>query len=104
MQQEGVRYHDGITVVQLGDRVEVRGLILFFRKKQGRVNYVPGISRRNPEMEHGGLTWVGVIFDDGTRTGAYVDPNTQCLLKIVTFLERDLAPIQELGPDEPVDG
>jgi hypothetical protein len=99
----GVRYFDGSTLVSLGDHVEVRGLILFFLRKKGRVVYVPGISKHNPEMEFNGLSWVGVDFDDGTFSGTLVDPKTGCLQEIVKFLERDKAPDRELQPEDTLD-
>lgn len=103
LQRQAVRYSDGETPVLIGDRVEVRGLVLFFRKKIGRVIYVPGISRLHPEMEHHGLTWVGVDFDDGTFTATYVDPKTHCLQNIVTFLGRGAADVRTLSPEDSLD-
>jgi hypothetical protein len=98
-----VRYFDGVIPVLIGDHVEVRGLVLFFRKKTGRVVYVPGISKPHSEMEHNGLTWVGVQFDDGTFTGTYVEPQTNCLQKIVTFLKRGENDVPALQPDDSID-
>ena len=52
------RYFDGNTDVQLGDRVALRVL---FRKRVGRVVYVPGVSTFNPEFEYNGMN--GSAFD-----------------------------------------
>lgn len=78
-------YYGASTRIALGDRVALRRL---FRKRSGVVNYVPGLSPTHSEMEHGGLHWVGVAFDDGTFTGVLVDPDTGCTLKRLIFIER----------------
>ncbi len=96
-------YYDGVTPVLLGDYVRVRGLILFFRRKTGRVVYVPGISKPHKEMERNGLTWVGIQFADGTFSGTLVDPETNRLQSIVEFMRRDRAAIQELQPHDTLD-
>lgn len=78
-------YHGAEVAVELGDRVEYRGV---FRKRRGVVNYVPGISAVHPEMEHGGLHWVGISYDNGIFTGVLVDPDTGCTLERLVFLSR----------------
>lgn len=45
-------YADGSTQVSIGDHVTARNILF---RKDGRVAYVPGISKRNREFEHGGL-------------------------------------------------
>jgi hypothetical protein len=47
-----VRYFGGEVEVQLGDRVSVS---VWCRKRSGRIVYIPGISRVNPEFEYNGL-------------------------------------------------
>lgn len=79
------RYHAGDDGIELGDRVEYRG---WFRRRQGVVSYVPGISAPHPEMEHGGLCWVGVAYDDGTFTGILVDPATGRTRKGLVLIRR----------------
>jgi hypothetical protein len=80
-----VRYFQNDREIHLGDRIELRGLL---RKRRGSVNYVPGISDPHPELEHNALFWVGVALDNGTYTGAIVDPDTGCTRQQVRFLER----------------
>lgn len=80
-----VRYFESDIEVELGDRVELRG---WFRKRSATVNYVPGISEYHLEMEHNALFWVGLAFDNGTFTGAIVDPDTGCTRKHLVFLGR----------------
>ncbi len=88
-----VHYHGGEVRTELGDRIEFRGL---FRKRQGAVIYVPGISPTNPEIDFGSLHWIVIAFDNGTFTGMLVDPDTGCILKKVAFLER--GPTDSLPP------
>ena len=91
-----VRYHGGSVTVQLGDRVEVRGL---FRTRLGAINYVPGISPPHDEMEHNSLYWVGIAVDNGTFTGVVVDPDTGCTRKELVFLDR--GPMSTVAPIPP---
>lgn len=95
-----VFYSDGVTQVELGDHVSARDLFL---RKQGRVVYVPGMSRKNREFEHGGLAWVGIRFQGGTMTGAFVDPVSSCLKKSVRFFSRSTSMVKEIGPHENLD-
>lgn len=84
-----VSYFDGETPVLLGDRVQLR---IFLRRRTGQVTYVPGISAVSDEMEHGGLTWVGIQVDNGPTVGKLVDPSSFALQKGICFLGRaDLA-------------
>ncbi len=93
-----VRYHEGETRVDLGDRVEVRGLI---RRRHGIVNYVPGISEPHPEMEFNALYWVGISFDNGRQTGILVDPDAGRISKKVAFLGRGPTDPERQLPDAP---
>jgi hypothetical protein len=82
-----VRYFGGEVTAQLGDRIELRGLL---RKRRGVLNYVPGLSVPHPEMEHHALHWVGIALDNGTFTGVLVDPETGWTLKQLVFVGRGL--------------
>jgi hypothetical protein len=90
-----VVYFDRKTEVEVGDRVEFR---LLFRRRAGTVAYVPGKSPRNANLEHHGLTWVGIRIDGGGVTAAVVDPVGQFLQRKVRFLAR--GSVAELTPDE----
>ena len=94
-----VRYFDGVTPVQLGDAVWTRPWFSFFRKKKGRVVYVPGISAQHGEFEHNGLTWIGVKSADGGIFGSIVLPDTGCLQKSLHFIARDASSCEYIGPD-----
>ena len=95
-----VLYADGATQVMLGDHVSGRDLFL---RKAGRVVYVPGVSKRNREFEHGGLTWVGIRFEGGSMTGALVDPESNQLKSGVRFHSRGTSVVSEIGPHEDLD-
>ncbi len=95
-----VFYADGTTLVMIGDHVSARDLLF---RKEGRVAYVPGVSRRNREFEHGGLSWVGIRFEGGAITGVFVDPDSCRLKKNVKFLSRATSPVEEIGPKEDLD-
>ena len=93
-----VTYSDRVTPVQLGDHVETR---VWWRKRLGRVVYVPGISPKNAEMEHDGLTWVGIRLDGGEGfVSTVVDPEGRFLVKKEKLLKRDLEGFTPLEPDE----
>ncbi len=68
--------------VQLGDRVQVKVWAEFWKGWQdGVVEYVPGVSKKNPQHEHGGLTWVAIRFRHG-QIGCLVNPATGKLKKV----------------------
>lgn len=95
-----ITYADGKTEVKIGDRVTSRLWFRLFRKTLGRVVYVPGVTPKNPEMEHHGLRWVGVNIASGSVYGLLVDPKTNALQKSAKFDGRDESPIQALRPDQ----
>jgi hypothetical protein len=69
-------------LVQLADRVQVKVWAQFWKGWQdGVVEYVPGISKRNPQHEYNGLKWVAIRFRDG-RISPVVDPKTGKLRKV----------------------
>lgn len=92
-----IYYSDRITPVMLGDVVET---YVWFRKHRGRVVYVPGISKLNPEMERDGLKWIGIRLDEGGFMGQVVDPDGNFLVKPVILLKRDRGGFNELGQEE----
>lgn len=94
-------YADG-TPVMLDDRVELRVWVKLFRKLPGTVVYVPGLSKRWSQMEHGGLAWVGIRMNHGgTVVGSLIDPETKCLQKGVRLLGRgERASAEVVNPKE----
>lgn len=69
-----VTYNDRVTPVQLGDHVLTR---VWFRKRKGRVVYVPGVSALNTNMEYNGLCWVGILLDDGGSSRRWWTPRAR---------------------------
>ena len=69
-------------LVQLGDRVQVKVWAEFWKGWQdGVVEYVPGVSKRKPQHEYGGLKWVAIQFKNG-QICPLVDPATGKLRKV----------------------
>jgi hypothetical protein len=90
-----VRYFDGNTDVQLGDCVALRVL---FRKRAGRVVYVPGVSAFNSEFEYNGMKWVGIRLDDRSLVATPILTKTGDLKKKIKFIERDSSPFELITP------
>ena len=90
-----IKYFDASTDVKLGDRVQLRVL---FRRRSGRVVYVPGISLMNPEFEYNGMRWVGIRLDDRSLVATPILTNTGNLKKKIVFLQRDDSPADVIGP------
>jgi len=95
-----VLYADGVTRVLPGDEVIYKG---WFFKRRGRVTYVPGISRKHGEMEHHGLTWVGISREKGGSVGCVVDPNTSRLRRNVVFVQRSSRTDDAITPETAFD-
>lgn len=95
-----IYYHGGKTEVKLGDEVSARDLLL---RKNGRVAYVPGVSKRNRELERSGMAWIGIRFSKDTISGAWVEPETSWVKKSVRFIRRSDEHIDEIGPNESFD-
>lgn len=93
-----IKYSDGKNDVRIGDHVKTR--IFLFLTRTGRVTHIPGISALHQQMEHDGIRMVGVKFDEGGFGGFWVDPENDCLIKTVTFLERDNSGVDPLPPAE----
>src|SRR5256885_637840 len=84
-----VTYYNSKTEVLVGDHVEFKILLSFWRGwRRGRVYYVPGISPKNPELEFNGLTWVAIHDSNGGQSGHIVMPETYQLKKNVRFVRR----------------
>ena len=89
-------YFDGTTEVRLGDQVTTR---ILFRRRIGRVVYVPGISAPNPEFENKGLRSVGIRLVDDSLVATVVRPKTGALKEKIVFLRRDESPCKLITPD-----
>jgi hypothetical protein len=92
-----VTYNDRVTPVQLGDHVLTR---VWFRKRKGRVVYVPGVSAVNTNMEYNGLCWVGIRLEDGGFVSTVVDPTGAFLRHKEVLVQRDPDGCPTLAVDE----
>jgi len=84
-----IRYHDSDIQVLIGDHVEVK-LGLFFWKgwQKGRIYYVPGLSKEDNTLEHNRLMMVGIHDSRGRRSGHVVQPGSGRLRNNVRFVGR----------------
>lgn len=93
-------WYNGIQEeVQIGDWVQLRVL---FRKRTGRIVYLPGTSKRHREMAYGGVEDVGIRLEDGTFVATPVHPETSRLKKGVLLVRRDPIAVREVQPEEPL--
>ena len=92
-----VTYKDRVTPVQLGDHVLTR---VWFRRRKGRVVYVPGVSPLNTNMEYNGLCWVGIRLEDGSFVSTVVDPDDAYLRHKEVLVQRDPQGYAALAVDE----
>lgn len=84
-----VTYHGAQVPVLVGDHVEFKLGLFFWRGWQpGRVQYVPGLSPKNPELEFNGLTWVAIHDARGGQSAHVVLPESAQLRKNVRFVSR----------------
>jgi hypothetical protein len=84
-----VTYHGTKVPVLVGDYVEFKLWLFFWRGWQaGRVQYVPGISPKNNDLEFNGLTWVAIHDARGGQSGHVVLHKTGQLRKNVRFIRR----------------
>jgi len=68
--------------VQLGDHVQVKVWAEFWKGWQdGVVEYVPGVSKKKLQHEHGGLKWVAIKFRNG-QICPLVSPESGKLKKV----------------------
>jgi hypothetical protein len=91
-----IKYFGDSGEVKLGDRVSIS---IWFRRRSGRVVYVPGISAINREFEFNGMRWVGIRLQDRSLVATPVLVKTQTLKEKVRFLERDNSPCDLITPD-----
>jgi hypothetical protein len=93
-----IRYFNSEQRVEIGDHVRLRS---FFRKADGRVNYVPGLSLPNDEIDFGGLFRIGVALRKGGFTHVHVDPDSLAAKEGLEFQARDSAPTPPVpSPEE----
>ena len=91
-----IRYCDSAVEVRLGDHVEIK---VWFKRRRGRIVYVPGLSPLNTQYEFNGLRWVA-IRTESMIIGSIVRPQTETLKPKVKFIQRDNSPF-DAAPDDP---
>ncbi|QWV93566.1 DUF4926 domain-containing protein [Geomonas oryzisoli] len=101
-----VTYYNTSTKVQIGDYVELKVWLFFWKGWQkGRVYYVPGVSPKSDSLEYDGLSWVSIHDKNGSPVGVVVNPDTGQLKKTVRFIRRSddaltETPVDYSFPDE----
>lgn len=101
-----VTYYNTSTKVQIGDYVELKVWLFFWKGWQmGRVYYVPGVSPKSDSLEYDGLSWVSIHNENGSPVGVVVNPETGQLKKTVRFIRRSddaltETPVDYSFPDE----
>lgn len=79
-------YESGETV-ELGDKVLFKAWLFFWKGwMDGTVQFVPGVSPRNPEHEHDGLKWVSIKGRE-MIIGSLVEPESG-VIKRIKFVRR----------------
>ena len=91
-----IRYADGDVEVRLGDHVEIK---VWFKKRRGRIVYLPGVSPFNAEYEFNGMRWVA-IRTSSMIIGSVVRHETDTLKPKVKFIQRDDSSFEK-APDDP---
>jgi hypothetical protein len=84
-----IKYHDTDTQVLIGDHVEVKfGLFFWKGWQKGRIYYVPGLSKEDETLEHNRLMMVGIRDSRSGRSGHPVQPGSGRLRDNVRFIGR----------------
>jgi hypothetical protein len=84
-----IRYHDSDTQVLIGDHVEFKLGLLFWKGWQkGRIYYVPGLSKEDGTYEHNRLRMVGIHDSRGRRSGHVAQSASNRLSDNVRFVGR----------------
>jgi hypothetical protein len=84
-----IRYHDSDTQVLIGDHVEFKvGLFFWKGWQKGRCCYVPGLSEEDDALEHNRMMMVGICDSSGRRSGHIVQPGLNRLRDNVRFIGR----------------
>ena len=71
--------------MSIGDIIEYKS---FFRKKKGEVTYVPGISKKDPNLEFDGISMALFRKENGDQSTLTIDPDTNVPCGYFRLLER----------------
>jgi len=95
-----ISYHGSDTQVLLGDHVEFKVGLLFWKGWQkGRIYYVPGLSEVDDTLEHNRLMMVGIHDSRGGRSGHIVQPGPFRLRDNVRLISRTDDSLGTTPPD-----
>jgi hypothetical protein len=95
-----IRYHDSDIQVLIGDHVEFKLGIFFWKGWQkGRIYYVPGLSKKDDTLEHNRLMMVGIHNSRSRRSGHVVQPGSSRLRNNVRFIGRTYHRLETTPPD-----
>lgn len=95
-----IRYHDSDTQVLVGDHVEIKSGLFFWKGGQkGRIYYVPGLSKEDDTFEHNRLMMVGIHDSRGRRSGHTVQLDSCRLRDNVRFVCRTADSLGTTPPD-----
>lgn len=83
-----ILYNGTTEEVQLGDFVEYRSTLFFWRWKKGRICYLPGVSKKKKSMEYSGVLHVGIVGEDGSFRDPLVNPEHFQLGNRIRFCRR----------------
>jgi hypothetical protein len=84
-----IRYHEADTQVLVGDHVEFKPGLFFWKGWQkGRVYYVPGLLKEDERLEHNRLMMVGIHDSQGSKSGHAVLSDSGRLRDNVRFISR----------------
>ncbi len=81
-----IHYYCSQEAVELGDHIIYKS---FFRRKTGRVVYLPGVSKRLSQIDYGGLFSIGIHTSYGGFTAMSIDPDSLQLRRSVSLIRRD---------------
>lgn len=78
------KYESGDTM-QIGDIVQYKG---FLRKKTGEITYVPGVSKKDPNLEHDGINMALLKKENGMQVTLTIDPVRNIPCSYIKLLKR----------------
>ena len=97
---DGLHYRGISTEIRLGDIVNVRRLLFFWRRTPGIVCYMPGQSAPHPQMEYEGVRYWSIQLEDGTLVSWVFLPTEVLPSKRIEFVRRGDLSEKALLPTE----
>lgn len=82
---KAITYFGGEIPVELGDRITMKS---FFRSQSAKVIYVPGISEPSSNFGDEYVDEIGILTENNTVYGVFVDPDKREVKKTIVFVSR----------------